>query len=162
VGVDEEKNAALSQMIRTFFALALCAAATALIWGQSLRFFAAWEQVCEGVGFGWDTPFWTLLAKARWNSGIFIASIAPCLPFLLFCGPRQRQIRQWVMMAGMVGMVTIVFAISGPPTAAPDVCGLKGPFPEIGTMLLALFIACPSAFLLAWLTRRRIPPSARP
>jgi hypothetical protein len=154
VGMGEGQDKRILPMIRTVFALLLCTISTALLWGDSLRFFAAWSRACDGTGLGWDTPLLTLFSKARWSSDLFLSSIAPSLPFLLFCGPKQTRLRHWAMMGGMIAMPAAVFALGGPPMPTPEDCMSKGPFPEIGKFLVGLFLAGPAAILIAAFTQR--------
>jgi hypothetical protein len=142
-------------MTRTLLAILLCAISTTLIWGEALRFFAAWSLDCGGDGSGWDTPLLTLFRSRGWNSDLFFTSLAPSLPFLLFCGPRQSRMRQWAMMLGMCALLAGVLYLSGPPTLTPEDSDSKGPFPDLGHLLVGVFGALPLALLMAWPTRRR-------
>jgi len=129
--------------------MATCAALT---WGLALRFNASWVQVCFGEGTGWETRFHDLVQKAGWSAGLFLTSSAPYLPFLLLAGVRQNGARQAALIGGMIAVCGLLHLVSTP--FAPESCGGKGPFPEIGHLLAAV-VATPLAIALRWLTRER-------
>jgi len=145
-------------MIRTgigILVFLLCAITT---WSLSLRFFASRTDVCFHEGPGWQIGFAELLAKFRWTSDLFVSSIAPYLPFVLFMGPKQPRSRQLSMLAAMILTIGALSYFNGP--VKPDWCDSKGPFPEIGYLLLGVIFSLPTALTLAHFTRPSRPMGA--